>query len=336
MRPLRTLQTGVGAVFYVPAVSFMLFFISLSALAFNAGIRYYPLSYHGHDFEYALWYPTDKTERKQEKGLYEISAAENAPVAATVKGVVILAHGFGGNMYGQHDTAEYLARGGYAVITVTYPDMWSLKQNDAVFHPVHLRPKLSALALENLRSVRGIKADAFKNVYAAGFSMGGYTAAVLAGGKADLGILKDYCGKDDAQILLCLPANRRKLEKLTNSDINITLPDLRAAVLMAPAYGILFGKDAFDNVKIPVSVYAAEFDSMVTGDRDSLYVASLISGMKLTVIKNADHSVFISPCAGNKREKFYNLCEDDEGVDRISVHRKMNIELLHLFDNSRQ
>lgn len=333
MRPLRALQTGVGAVFYV---SFLLFFISLSATAFNAGIKYYPLPYHGHDFEYALWYPTDAPERKQEKGLYEISAAENAPAAATVKGVVILAHGFGGNMYGQHDTAEYLARGGYGVITVTYPDMWGLKQRDAVFHPVHLRPKLSVLALENLRTARGVNADAFKNVYAAGFSMGGYTAAILAGGKADLGVLKEYCGRDDAQILLCLPANRKKLDKLTDADINITLPNLRAAVLMAPAYSILFGKDSFRDVKIPVSVYAAEFDSVVTGDRDSLYVASLIQGASVNVIKDADHMVFISPCAESRREKFYNLCEDDEGVDRISVHGKMNQDALHLFDSSRQ
>ncbi len=336
MRPLRTLQTGVGAVFYVSVVSLFFFLISPSATAFNAGIKYYPLSYHGHNFEYALWYPTDKPERKQDKGLYEISAAEDAPPAADIKGVVVLAHGFGGNMYGQHDTAEYLARGGYAVITVTYPDMWGLKQEDPVFHPVHLRPELSVLAFENLRTVHVVNAHAFKNVYAAGFSMGGYTAAVLSGGKADLGILKDYCGKDDSQILLCLPANRRKLEKLTNTDINITLPDMRAAVLMAPAYGILFGKDAFNNVKIPVSVYTAEFDSVVTGDRDSGYIASLIPERTLTVIKNADHPVFISPCAEKKREKFYNLCEDDEGVDRISIHGKMNQDILHLFDSSRQ
>jgi predicted dienelactone hydrolase len=336
MRPLCALQTGGGAVFYVSVLSLLLFFISLSASAFNAGIKYYPLSYHGQNFEYAMWYPTDKPERKQEKGLYVISAAENAPVADAVKGVVVLVHGFGGNMFGQHDTAEYLARGGYAVITVTYPDMWGLEQSDAVFHPVHLRPELSVLALENLRKVSGVNADAFKNVYTAGFSMGGYTAAILAGGKADLGVLKEYCGRDDAQILLCLPANRRKLEKLTDADINITLPNLRAAVLMAPAYGIIFGKDSFRDVKIPVSVYAAGLDSVVTGDRDSLYVASLIQGASVNVIKDADHAVFISPCAESRREKFYNLCEDDVGVDRISVHKKMNIEILHLFDTSKQ
>lgn len=335
MRPPRSLKTGGGAVSYVSVIVFLLF-LSSTASAFNTGIKYFPLSYHEQEFGYALWYPTDRPEQKQEKGLYEISAAENAPVAAKVKGVVLLAHGFGGNMFGQHDTAEHLARGGYAVVTVTYPDMWGLKQKEAVFHPIHLRPKLSVLALEDLRTADVISTDVFKNVYAAGFSMGGYTAAILSGGKADLGVLKGYCEQNDAQILLCLPANRRKLDKLTNNDINLTLPNLRAAVLLAPAYGILFDKDSFKNTKIPVSVYSAEFDSVVTGDRDSLYVASLIPGRKLTVVKDADHLVFISPCAADKREKFYNLCEDDEGVDRISIHEKMNNEMIYLFDNSRQ
>jgi len=336
MRLLRTLQTGGGAVSFVSVLSLLSFFISVTAFASNAGIRYFSLSYQEHDFEYALWYPTKQAETKHEFGLYEISAAKNSPVSADIKGVVVLSHGFGGNMYGQHDTAEYLARNGYAVVTLTYPDMWGLKQRDAVFHPAHLRPKLSVLSLEDLRKSGTVNKKAFSNIYVAGFSMGGYTAAVLAGGKVDLGLLKSFCERPDSPVLLCLPINQRKLAKLKNADINLTLPNLRAAVLMAPAYGVLFGGDSFKNVKIPVSVYAAEFDSVVTGDKNALYVASIIPNKTLTVIKNADHMVFISPCAENKREKFYDLCEDDDSVDRISVHGKMNKDVLHLFDNSQQ
>ncbi|MGE4268587.1 MAG: alpha/beta hydrolase family protein [Deferribacterales bacterium] len=335
MRLLRY-SAGGGAVFFIPALSFLFFFLSLTAAAFNSGIRYFSLPYHGHDFEYSLWYPTKQAETKHEFGLYEISAAKDAPVSTDVKGVVVLAHGFGGNMYGQHDTAEYLARNGYAVVTLTYPDMWGLKQREAVFHPVHLRPKLSVLALDNLRKSGTVNPKAFRNIYVAGFSMGGYTAAVLAGGKVDLGLLKSFCGRPDAPILLCLPGNKQKLAKLKNADINLTLPNLRAAVLMAPAYGVLSGKDSFKDVKITVSVYAAEFDSVVTGDKNALYVASIIPDKTLTVIKNADHMVFISPCAESKLEKFYDLCEDDESVDRAGVHVKMNKDILHLFDNSLQ
>ncbi len=312
---------------------FLFSLFSFTAYSFNSGITTFDIKYNGSKIRCALWYPTETTPKVSAKAVYEINSAENGKISQDIRGVVLLAHGFGGNMYGQHDTAEYLAQNGYAVLTPTYPDTDGLKSADPKNMPVFMRPAVTVQALNDLIQKDLFPRKAFDRLFMAGFSMGGYTTLMNIGAVPMFGKLDRICSSGEPTPLLCRSANKKKIKALRDKYPLHKINRLKGAVMMAPALGVFFDKESVKNVKIPLMIYSASEDYTVYGEYDSAYVASLFPQAQTRVIEGADHPVFIAPCSDYGRRKFPIICLDDEGIDRVKIHKEMNEEILKFFDS---
>lgn len=311
------------------ALLFIFAVFSLTSQVIGAGLKNYELDFHGEKIECGLWYPSKAKPQKHRILIYEVTAAKNAEISENINGVVVLSHGFGGSMYGLHYLAEFLADNGYAVLTVSYPDLKGLKSKNPALFPPLMRADLSYTAFSRLRESGWISKSAFGQVFSAGFSMGGYTALSNIGAKAKTTNLNEYCSLPDNFPLLC--GNREKLTKNNLAIMSRPLPDIKAALLLAPALGALYDKNSFSG-KLPVKVFIAEDDSMIYGKFDAGYIASVVPNAKAFVIKGADHSVFAAPCSDRAKRLMPERC-DDEGIDKKSVQKMINEETLKLFNS---
>lgn len=299
----------------------------LTASAYNAGFKKQSLDYNGEKTEYGLWYPSETAEKKQNILIYEVSAAENGIMAERIKGTVILSHGFGGSMYGLHYLAEHLARNGYAVIAPSYPDLKGVKSKDRLMRPPVMRVQLSYAAFENLKKSGILPKNAFDRIFSAGFSLGGYTAAANAGAKPSFTRLDSYCASPDNFPILC---SEGMADAETLKQMYRPIKGIKAAVLLAPALGVLFDRQSF-GADIPFKIFIAEEDSMIYGQFDASYFASVIPSVKSYVVKNADHGVFAAPCSKRAEKLMPERCTGK--AEKSAVHKKVAEETLELFDS---
>lgn len=287
-----------------------------------------------YDIEVAVWYPT-QTEAKQESiGSAILNVARDSEPLASIKGLILISHGFSGNSLGHNDTAQYLARHGYVVATPTHPDLKGLKSGKAEFDPLVARPRHTQLIIDELLNHPSLKTNLHQNrIGIIGFSLGTYTALTVIGAKPDLSGLATYCAVNAQDTLLCSPQANQRFSAIAPNLTSQRDNRIGGAVLLAPAYGPLFSKNALANVKIPVQLFSAEKDQELNNRYNAQHFEELLPNTTSTeVIKDASHFVFMAPCPEKLKRAVPFICEDTEPVDRVAVHQKLNRDIAKFFD----
>jgi predicted dienelactone hydrolase len=286
----------------------------------------------GAPVEIGIWYPTrdQPSEQRFEGGIQ--SVALDAPVRGDRLPMVLISHGHGGSFTGHSDTARSLAEAGFVAAALTHPgDNWrDISRATAMWE----RPRQLKLLADYMVGtwLQRARIDP-KRIGAFGFSAGGFTVLVAAGGKPDLKQIEAHCGArphfQDCQIAARFPqAPDVKFDWTHDRRI-------RAVVSAAPALGFTFDKANLATVTQPVQIWRGAQDDILPHPFyvDPLRLA-LPRAPDLRVVPEAGHFDFLAPCSKELAKEVPMICTSRPGFDRQKFHEMFNAEVVAFFSKA--
>lgn len=331
MRPLAALVL-IGLLFAAAPVS-----------AENAGFRLLTVP-DGQDkpLQVGVWYPTDAPASPQrlESWASTQTVAPDAPVDGRGHPLVVISHGSGGSLGEHFDTAIALAKAGFVVAAPTHTgdndrDMSRATRVAGRPQQIHAVIDYMLQAWPDHDRIDASKVGMF------GFSAGGFTALVVAGGEPDLGKVGAQCAthpdvfecqmmKRAAQASVAQAAGAEPVAAASaawDHDARV-----KAFVVAAPAIGYTFAPDGLKRVTVPIQLWRASEDQVL---RDPDYVEpvrdSLPGRPDYHVVDGADHWDFMAPCSEALAKAAPVICSEVKGFDRAAFHEAFNRDVVAFF-----
>ncbi|HEV2365579.1 MAG TPA: dienelactone hydrolase family protein [Caulobacteraceae bacterium] len=316
------------------ALALIAFLFALPAAAADVGFARIavpdPL---GETLAGAVWYPTEAAAAPHAlNGLWQ-DVAEGAPVAGWRLPLVIISHGSGGWYGGHLDTALALARAGFVVAAVTHKGDDYADQSHTV--EIDRRPVQAEALIQFMLNAwpEHARIDPGR-VGAFGFSAGGFTVLVLAGGVPDLSKVNAHAAAHptwfDSGIVRAAPpaALARTLAvKDWPHDAHI-----KAIVVAAPALGYTFGKAGLADIRAPVQLWKAQDDQILAApDYADAVRADLPRPPEFHVVEDAGHYDFLTPCDADLAKRVPEICVSRPGFDRAAFHRSFDAAVVRFF-----
>jgi predicted dienelactone hydrolase len=226
--------------------------------------------------------------------------AVNGTINGVKLPVVFISHGTGGSLASHYDTALALANAGFVAVALThtgdnYQDQsYAGNRIDLIDRPRQLERVISYFLGE--WSDRTRIDPEMVGVF--GFSLGGFTALVEIGGVPDLSRMTRLCDErpEAPECDFIRQRHGDQLGPVTETPSWTHDSRIRAAVIVAPAAGYLFGPSSLRQVTIPVQLWRAAADGQAPDAWNSAVVRSGLPTMpELYTVSNADHLRFSSP-----------------------------------------
>jgi predicted dienelactone hydrolase len=289
----------------------------------------------GKPFTIGVWYPTEAKASAQPLETFTQDVALDAPVAGGRRlALVVMSHGSGGSFAGHYDTALALAKAGFVAAAITHEGDSYDDQTRVVQiwrRPAQLKRLVDFMLVEWSGRDRIDPA----RIGAFGFSAGGFTVLVAAGGTPDLSATTPYCAGHaktfTCQIIAKGPADVQAGVGLPASAW-IHDARIRAIVAAAPALGFAFGKSGLKDVRVPVQLWRAEFDHVLPSpDYADAVNADLPVKPEFHVAPNADHYDFIAPCSEGLAQHAPDICQERPGFDRAAFHASFDTDVVSFF-----
>lgn len=292
-----------------------------------------------------IWYPAEAAAKMSEVAFPADNplfvggwAAKDAALADGGKlPLVVLSHGTGGSAFQMMWLGRRLAAKGFVVAAV---DHHGNTAAEAKFDPRgFMMPWERALDISATidaildDSQFGPRIDASR-IGAAGFSLGGYTVAALAGGMTSLAQFEAFCagGAKDAT---CdpqpeYPKAAEEFAAMLHDDPSLAVgvarhklsfadPRIKSFILIAPALGQAITDESLLRIKAPVLILFGDADTIVPPAANAERIASKIRTSKFQSFKGAGHYVFLNECSPKAR-KSVGVCRDAPGVSRAEIH----------------
>ena len=281
-----------------------------------------------------VWYPTDAEPRLQHRDGFTQTVA----LAGAVKGrdlpLVVLSHGGGGTYASHVDTALALARAGFVVAAVSHAGDTLHDQSKVMM--LWRRPaQLSRLIDAMLTDWRGHAAIDPQRIGAFGFSNGGFTGLVEAGGIPDLMKIDPYCAANPTHDLCAALAQAGvRTVSIIQPPADAWKPDhrIRAIAAAAPAFGFTFDRAGLASVRVPVLLWRAAQDRHQPSPwYEEAIRAALPLAPDYRVEPLAGHYAFLPPCGPQLQAAAPTICTDAPGFDRTDFHQRLNAELIRFF-----
>ena len=284
-----------------------------------------------------VWYPTDAQASPHPIGGATQTVALNATVAGQDLPLVVISHGSGGWYGGHYDTALALARAGFVVAAVT-------QRGDSFNdHSRTAQPWLRPAQLKQLTDYMVALWPQHASIDAGrigvfGFSAGGFTALVAAGGVPDLSQIGPFCIEhpttETCTVVRGTPGLADRLATLP-APVWVHDTRIRAAVVAAPAIGFAFGRRGLADVNIPVQLWTAQFDHVLPApDYADAVRAALPVAPDFHVVENADHYDFLPACSAATARDIPEICTSRPGFDRVEFHSEMNRDIVAFFERT--
>ena len=311
---------------------------ALSAHAANVGFQETRVpDAGGSPLVVGVWYPTDATPHDQRLGLFSQTVAADGRLAGKRLPLVVMSHGTGG-WYGEHiDTALALARAGFVVAAVshtgdTYDD--TSRNVNIQDRPRHIHEVIDFMT----RVWPGHAKIDVRRIGLFGFSSGGLTTLVVAGGVPDLHTIADHC-LAHAEYFDCRMLRAAHLDPATipipPASAWLHDPRIRAAVVAAPALGFSFGRKGLKGVTIPIQLWRAENDHILPSpDYADAVRASLPRSPEFHLVDNADHFDFLSSCPEALARRVPEICTSRPGFDRTAFHAAFDASVVAFFNRT--
>ncbi|MGK0684019.1 alpha/beta hydrolase family protein [Serratia marcescens] len=259
-------------------------------------------------------------------GPYHVSARNAVKIEQGRYPLIVISHGNAGSLWSHHDLATSLARQGNIVITLSHPgDNYKDQSGAGAASTLYGRPLQISAAITAALSTPDIRQhiDADKIAFI-GFSSGGQTGLLLAGGKIDPSRYASYCENHQAEVL-CLAKGHIKNDSpalAPESD-----PRIKAWVLMAPV-SAPFATESLKTFTKPTLIFVDDKDEELSWRENAGELAKTLPAKpQLKVIPGAGHFVFLAPCSTELRAAAPALCEDPPGVDRVAVHNMVENDI---------
>jgi predicted dienelactone hydrolase len=284
----------------------------------------------------AIWYPSAALTAATSMGLASQDVALGGEIKGTSLPLVIVSHGTGGSAYSHLDTALALADAGFVVAAVTHPGDNHADQSRSVAvldRPGHVTRAIDYM----LGSWKGHDRIDANRVGVFGYSAGGFTALVSAGGKPDLTMVGPHCAGhpgDFACRLLSKKSGSLPKVEVTSAD-DLKDNRIRAAVVAAPALGFAFGDKGLRDVHIPIQLWRAEDDTLLP---NPWYAEAVRHALPLVpeyhVVPKAQHYDFMPSCSERLAAVAPQICTSQQGFDRSAFHEQFNADVLAFFNKT--
>lgn len=291
-----------------------------------------------------VWYPATRDAQPSAwtGGVFEFGVnAPDAPFAgsdARRLPLILVSHGTGGSAAQMSWLAEALAARGFIVAGVNHHGNTAAEPRTllAGFALWWERARDLHVLLDRLladpRFAARIDAE---RIGAAGFSLGGFTAMLVAGARVDLEAFRVHCRahpRDDScrpppesaqsadEFERFLAEDPLALASLPTARESFRDPRIRAVFTIAPALMPALADDSLRAVDVPVLVVTGAADTLVL----PRFVQALSRRMERVDIDTLDgvgHYAFLATCTEHGQVRLPHLCVDAAGVDRRAVHR---------------
>jgi predicted dienelactone hydrolase len=281
-----------------------------------------------------IWYPTIDEPHDVSSGGFSQRVALNGTVKGRGLPLIVLSHGGGGSYAGHYDTALALARAGFVVAAISHAGDTYDDQSKVMMpwrRPVQLS-RLIDYMLSNWRERGAIDAG---RIGAYGFSNGGFTVLVEAGGIPDLMKIDPYCTSNPTHDLCTALAQAGvRSVSLLNIPSDAWKPDrrIKAIAAAAPAFGFTFDRVGLASVRIPVLLWRAADDRHQPSPWYEEHVRDALPQVpEYRVEARAGHYAFLPPCSARMLKSAPRICIDAPGFDRADFHKRLNAELIRFF-----
>jgi predicted dienelactone hydrolase len=292
----------------------------------------------GKPLRVGIWYPTDATPASQPLGEFTQSVASDAPVKGSALPLVVILHGSGGSFSGHYDTAQTLARSGFVAASITHEgDSFDdrSRTTEVWIRPAQLRQLTDFMLLQWPDHAR---LDPHR-IGAFGYSAGGFTVLVAAGGVPDVTRVPVYCAThaatDTCRIVAASAGGVQRFAAPLPPSTWIHDKRIKAAVVAAPAVGFAFGTQGLRNVRIPIQLWRAQFDHVLPyPDYAEAVRKALPIAPEYHVVDNAEHLDFLAPCSPVLVKNAPDICRERAGFDRAAFHDEFNARIVAFFERT--
>ena len=248
--------------------------------------------------------------------------------------LVVFSHGTGSNRLGCQWFCEGLASAGFIVAAVDHYGNTFTNTIPREFVTVWQRPMDIKFIITQLLKEKNIgdRIDTAK-IYAAGFSLGGYTSLAVAGAQLDYGKLVLFLHSPAGEKEVSMPGAPDLTKLIDEPDIVNSfknLPDLKdrrvkAVFVMAPAIGQGFTSvGQMKEINIPVYIIGAQSDSVAPVRTNAMHYKELLPKADFYLIKgNAGHFIFLNEGNEEMKKSMPVLFKDPENINRNSIHEEV-------------
>lgn len=283
----------------------------------------------GPSVEIGVWYPADAAPAPGAVDVAPQLVSDGAPAKGARLPLVVMSHGNGGSYASHADTAQALAKAGFVAAALTHTgDNWR-DQSRALAMPD--RPRQLKLLTDYMLTAwpEHGRIDPAQ-VGAFGFSSGGFTVLVAAGGVPNLGRIAAHCRAHPAFYDCQLTARHQMPADATTVWIHDTR--IKAVVSAAPALGFTFGPEGLAGVRQPLQLWRATDDTVLPHPFYAEAVRlALPSPPDYQLAPGAGHFDFLSPCSPALRKAAPMICVSAPGFDRASFHADFNAKVVAFF-----
>lgn len=305
-----------------------------------------------------IWYPAEDAVEEKDfplgapEPLFILrDVATNAPARTNpqVFPVVLLSHGTGGSAFQLGWLGRSLAARGYIAVAVNHHGNTSIEPYvPQGFLLWWERAKDLTAALDQLLAdpLLGKRVDSTR-IGAAGFSLGGYTALTVVGGRCSLEHFLSFSRANGE----ALPAGPREFPDVAKvwEELMATDPAFRssvaehgysyrdarikAAFLMNPALGGAFDADGLADINVPLHIVVTEGDEEAPPRLNGCRYADHIDTAELSWIPGpAGHYVFAAEPTAAGKKQLPHVCMDDPAVDRRALHEHIASVAISFFE----
>jgi predicted dienelactone hydrolase len=298
-----------------------------------------------------IWYPAAPSRKVEyvfegpvETQVFDsVPVATDAPIARTKAKypLVLLSHGTGSSALQLIWFAHHLASRGYIAAAVNHHGNTAAEKQylPQGFALVWERPKDLSVVLDKLLAdpVFGPRIDVDR-IGVAGFSLGGYSAIALAGGKYSPDSFDAFCRSPERDFTCDpqpeFPEASARMVELRKSDLQVNESiarsndsyrdaRIKAVFAMAPVLAHGFTQHRLTDVNVPVRIVVGEADKVAPMQTNALHYAQLIPQADLSVLHgNVGHYEFLATCTAYGRRNVA-ICKDAPGVNRPFLHREV-------------
>jgi predicted dienelactone hydrolase len=306
--------------------------LSASTAAGAAGIRFIdvPEGPTGSALAGIIWSPCEAPTGRVRIGGRTFPGTEGCPVVGGKLPLIIVSHGRTGWSGGHRDTTTQLANAGFIVAAIDHPIDSSVSKTSRVDDIAYLaeRPNDIKRLIDFMLEASPLAANIDRErIGYFGFSRGGYTGLVLIGGEPNQALAKAICGSFPTGTLCPQIRDGKFPTAAFVHDARI-----KAAVLADPAPAFFFGPDDLKSVSVPVQLWASEQGGRGAVVDDITKIGNALSNAPgVSIVRNAGHYVFLTPCRPERVKSAPEVCADPAGFDRTAFHREFNASLVVFF-----
>lgn len=312
-----------------------------------------PPTEFGRDLRMTLWYPAEPGgvpvspgENPIFKGAPALRdpALRDAPVAAGRFPLVVLSHGSGSRVEAMGWLATELAKAGFVVAGPNHPGTTSGDSTPAE------TPKLWQRSADLSAVIDRVTGDPDwsgrvepAKIGVVGFSLGGATAMLSAGARADLDAYAAYCdgvtqwdcgwyaggvGYVDGARVAVDKVDLRKLDRDLFQRQNLD-PRITAAVLVDPALAQAYDAESLARIAIPMTFINLGDAGRIPAGVDAAALSGQVQNGSLSMVPGASHYSFLAECqdggAGLLRQSGESepICDDAGAPSRAALHDQL-------------